>query len=150
MNAFVAGYPPLEQSAGEIFSGAHDFPPFFVTFRNMQSTNSIIFLVAGISLLIFGWVLLRSRKTSLLAHRYSDALLAENNGEVERAIQLYQEALRSGGHDRKTGDKHLLDDIERRLKTLQISTDFEKSFKPTILKKMTSPLQQVSPGLSAK
>ncbi|HEY4061019.1 MAG TPA: hypothetical protein VGM30_03925 [Puia sp.] len=116
----------------------------------MQSTNSIIFLVAGISLLIFGWVLLRSRKTSLLAHRYSDALLAENNGEVERAIQLYQEALRSGGHDRKTGDKHLLDDIERRLKTLQISTDFEKSFKPTILKKMTSPLQQVSPGLSAK
>jgi len=109
---------------------------------NMISTNFIIFFVAGISLIAFLWVFVRSRKTSLLAHRYSDALLAENNGEEERAIELYQEALRSS-HDRKVGDRRLLDDIERRLKTLLISTDFEKSFKPTILKKPGSPLQQL-------
>ena len=108
----------------------------------MISTNFIIFFVAGISLIAFLWVFVRSRKTSLLAHRYSDALLAENNGEEERAIELYQEALRSS-HDRKVGDRRLLDDIERRLKTLLISTDFEKSFKPTILKKPGSPLQQL-------
>jgi hypothetical protein len=108
----------------------------------MISTNFIILSLAGLSLIAFLWVFLRSRKTSLLAHRYSDALLAENNGEEERAIELYQEALRSS-NDRKVGDRRLLDDIERRLKTLRISTDFEKSFKPTIIKKANAPLQQV-------
>ena len=116
---------------------------------NMISTNFIIFSVAGISLIAFLWVFVRSRKTSLLAHRYSDALLAENNGEEERAIQLYQEALRSS-HDRKSGDRRLLDDIERRLKTLLISTDFEKSFKQAIIKKPGSPSQQLPKTLSTK
>lgn len=53
---------------------------------------------------------------------------AENNGEEEKAIHLYGEAL---NRSRKImrGDKKLRGDIEQRLKTLQISTDFEKSFR---------------------
>jgi hypothetical protein len=89
---------------------------------------SILLSAAGVLLVALLLLFLRSRKSSLLAHRYSDALLAENNGDVERAIQLYQEALRASP-ERKIGDKHLMNDMKKRLSTLQISTDFEKSFR---------------------
>jgi len=111
---------------GANFSG---FPfIYLVTSPFMTFTTSILLAAAGVFLLSLLLVFLRSRKSSLLAHRYSDALLAENNGDVEQAIQLYQEALGSNS-DRKTGDKHLIDDMEQRLKTLRISTEFEKSFR---------------------
>jgi hypothetical protein len=94
----------------------------------MTFTTSILLSAAGILLISLLLVFLRSRKSSLLAHRYSDALLAENNGDVEQAIRLYQEALGSN-QDQKIGDKHLMADMKKRLNTLRISTEFEKSFK---------------------
>jgi hypothetical protein len=83
---------------------------------------------ASACLLLLSLALLRRRKTSDLFQQYGEALQAENNGEEQRAIGLYQEAL---NHSRKrmTGDKKLKVEIEGRLKTLLLSTSFEESFK---------------------
>jgi hypothetical protein len=94
----------------------------------MTPTAIILSSAAGILLVSFLVIFLRSRSTSSLSHQYSDALLAENNGDLERAIHLYQEALHQS-LENKSGDKRLMDDIRQRLKTLRISTDFEKSFR---------------------
>ena len=95
-------------------------------------TTPLLLTAAGIVLVAVLFALLRSRKNSILSHQYSAALLAENNGDFELAIQLYKEALQQI-HETKIGDKKLFKDTEERLKTLLISTDFEKSFRKKIL-----------------
>ncbi|HMH24432.1 MAG TPA: hypothetical protein VK563_21770 [Puia sp.] len=70
---------------------------------------------------------MHSRKNSHLSQQYSEAIQAENNGYTEQAIKLYQDALHQS-QEKRIGDKRLLANIERRLKTLKNSTDFEKSF----------------------
>ena len=80
-------------------------------------------MVAFVGLVVF----LRQRKKSDLFNRYCEAMQAENNGEEERAIQLYSDAL-SRSQKMAVGDKKLKNSIEERLKTLQISTDFSRSF----------------------
>jgi hypothetical protein len=92
----------------------------------MSTTSIGILATAGLILLLF--FLLRQRKNSTLFNRYCEAMQAENNGEAERAIRLYQEALHQN-RKTKIRDKQLMGDMERRLKTLLISTDFEKSFR---------------------
>jgi hypothetical protein len=86
----------------------------------------------SVLLAFFSLVFLRHRKTSDLFHRYWEAMQAENNGDEEKAIHLYGDAL---NRSRKImrGDKKLRGDIEQRLKTLLISSDFEKSFQRTEL-----------------
>ena len=81
-------------------------------------------LLVACCLLVF----LRHRKTSDLFHRYSEAMQAENNGEEEKAIHLYRDAL-TRSQKMTRGDRKLRGSIEQRLKTLQISTDFEKRFR---------------------
>jgi hypothetical protein len=80
-------------------------------------------MVAFLGLVVF----LRQRKKSDLFNRYCEAMQAENNGEEERAIRLYREAL-SRSQKMAVGDKKLKNSIEERLKTLQISTEFSRSF----------------------
>jgi hypothetical protein len=75
---------------------------------------------------------LRNRKNSLLSQQYAAALHAENNGDTDEAIRLYKEAL-SDGQRSVVGDKLLMNEMERRLKTLQISTEFEQSFRRKII-----------------
>lgn len=82
---------------------------------------------AVILILFFLMIFLRHRKNSDLYHRYCEAMQVENDGDEERAIQLYRDAL-NRSHRRKAGDKRLIGDMEQRLKTLLISADFEKSF----------------------
>jgi hypothetical protein len=81
-------------------------------------------VIAFVGLVVF----LRQRKKSDLFNRYCEAMQAENNGEEERAILLYSEAL-SRSQKMAVGDKKLKNSIEERLKTLQISTDFSRSFR---------------------
>jgi len=93
-----------------------------------MTTPNIIEISGASSLaLLFLLVFLRHRKTSDLFQRYCEAMQAENNGEEQKAIHLYQDAL---GRSQKTiaGDKKLKEDIEQRLKTLLLSTSFERSF----------------------
>jgi hypothetical protein len=80
-------------------------------------------MVAFLGLVVF----LRQRKKSDLFNRYCEAMQAENNGEEERAIRLYREAL-SRSQKMAVGDRKLKNSIEERLKTLQISTEFTRSF----------------------
>jgi hypothetical protein len=94
----------------------------------MTITNLIEICGASVLILFFLLLFLRQRKNSDLFHRYCEAMQAENNGDEEKAIHLYQDAL-SRSRKMKAGDKRLMGDIERRLKTLLISTDFEKSFR---------------------
>ena len=75
---------------------------------------------------------LRSRKNSMLSHQYAAAVVAENNGEADKAIRLYKEALHES-RDTRIGDKRLMKDIEARLKTLLISTEFEQSFRRKVI-----------------
>jgi hypothetical protein len=96
----------------------------------MTMTTFNIIEISGASglALVCLLVFLRHRKTSDLFQRYCEAMQAENNGEEEKAIHLYQDAL---SRSRKTiaGDKKLKGNIEQRLKTLMLSTSFERSFK---------------------
>jgi hypothetical protein len=80
-------------------------------------------MVAFIGVVVF----LRQRKKSDLFNRYCEAMQAENNGEEERAIKLYSEAL-SRSQKMAVGDKKLKNSIAERLKTLRISTEFTRSF----------------------
>ncbi|MDR3711427.1 MAG: hypothetical protein P4L51_01325 [Puia sp.] len=84
--------------------------------------------ILGILCLLF--LLLIRWKNSVLTVRFNEALQAENNGDSERAIQLYQQALQRG-HGLAAGNKTLLHTIERRLKTLQTSTEFVRRFSRT-------------------
>jgi hypothetical protein len=96
----------------------------------LEAMTAITLLeLLGAALVVFlGLVaFLRQRKKSELFHRYCEAMQAENNGEEELAIQLYKEAL-SRSQKMAVGDRKLKTSIEERLKTLTISTDFEKSF----------------------
>ena len=92
-------------------------------------TAIFFFEVLGAAMVAFVGVMvfLRQRKKSDLFNRYCEAMQAENNGEEERAIQLYREAL-SRSQKMAVGDRKLKNSIEERLKTLQISTDFTRSF----------------------
>lgn len=92
-------------------------------------TATLFFEVIGAAMVVFVGlvVFLRQRKKSDLFNRYCEAMQAENNGEEERAIQLYSDAL-SRSQKMAVGDKKLKNSIEERLKTLQISTDFTRSF----------------------
>jgi hypothetical protein len=94
-----------------------------------EMTAITLFELLGAALVVlFGLVVfLRQRKKSDLFHRYCEAMQAENNGEEERAIRLYKDAL-SRSQKMAVGDRKLKNSIEERLKTLTISTDFEKSF----------------------
>jgi hypothetical protein len=93
-----------------------------------------ILIIAAVALIASSLLaFLRSRKNSMLTHQYAEALLAENNGEADKAIKLYQTALRQSGDNRIGGDKRLMKDMERRLRTLQISTEFEQSFRRKII-----------------
>jgi hypothetical protein len=95
----------------------------------------IYLLILGAIVLIAYSLLavLRSRKNSILSDQYAKALLAENNGEADKAIQLYQHALHHSGDNRIGGDKRLMKDMQRRLRTLQISTEFEQSFRRKVV-----------------
>src|ERR1700722_6456147 len=92
-------------------------------------TAILFFEVLGAAVIAFVGlvVFLRQRKKSDLFNRYCEAMQAENNGEEERAILLYSEAL-SRSQKMAVGDRKLKNSIEERLKTLQISTDFTRSF----------------------
>ncbi len=96
-----------------------------------MSLTTFTGLSAAVLLLLCVLFLLLSRwKNAILAIRFNEALRAENNGDAERAIQLYQEALQRG-QGLAIGDKRLLRTIERRLKTLQTSTEFVRRFQRT-------------------
>jgi hypothetical protein len=92
-------------------------------------TAITLFELLGAVLVVFSGLaaFLRQRKKSDLFNRYCEAMQAENNGEEELAIKLYKEAL-SRSQKMAVGDRKLKTSIEERLKTLTISTDFEKSF----------------------
>jgi hypothetical protein len=93
----------------------------------MSITIFIVITLSAVLIAFFLLLFLHSRKNSHLSHQYSEAIQAENNGYTEQAIKLYQEALLQS-QEKRIGDKRLLANIERRLKTLKNSTDFEKSF----------------------
>lgn len=93
-----------------------------------MSTTFIAILIAAVSILLLLAAFLRRRKNSALFYQYCEAMQAENNGDAEKAILLYREALQQS-RKTKMGDKRLMGDIEGRLKTLIISSDFEKSFR---------------------
>ncbi len=93
----------------------------------MTLTSSIgLFTLIGL-VLYAGFLLFRYWRNALLAHRFSEAIQAENNGEAEKAIGLYQEALRLG-RGGVSGDPQLLHKMERRLKTLRTNLDFIQRF----------------------
>jgi hypothetical protein len=96
----------------------------------LEGMTAILFfeLLGAAMVVLLGLVVfLRQRKKSDLFNRYCEAMQAENNGEEERAIRLYREAL-SRSQKMAVGDKKLKNSIEERLKTLQISTEFSRSF----------------------
>jgi hypothetical protein len=94
-----------------------------------MTITSLLEITGASALFLFlSLAFLRRRKTSDLFQQYGEALQVENNGEEQRAIGLYQEAL-DRSRKRVTGDKKPKEEIEGRLKTLRLSTSFEESFK---------------------
>jgi NurA-like 5'-3' nuclease len=93
-----------------------------------MTLTPFLYVAGGTVFIVLLLVLLRMRKASDLSHRYWEAMQAENNGEEDRAIGLYQDAL-NRSRKMMSGDKKLKGDIEQRLKTLVISRSFEKSFR---------------------
>jgi len=93
-----------------------------------------LFILGAIILIAYSlFAFLRSRKNSELSDQYVKALLAENNGEADKAIELYQNALHHSGDALIGGNKRLMKDMQRRLRTLQISTEFEQSFRRKVV-----------------
>jgi ABC-type transport system involved in multi-copper enzyme maturation permease subunit len=125
MNPFIPFFPILSTT---------DPNPRKKWLTSIMSILLYILVIAAVALIASSLVaVLRSRKNSMLSHQYAEALLAENNGEADKAIKLYQNALRQIGDNRIGGDKRLMKDMERRLRTLQISTEFEQSFRRKIV-----------------
>jgi hypothetical protein len=85
-------------------------------------TAAVLALICIVFLLLLRW------KNAILTGRFNEALHVENSGDAERAIHLYQQALQRG-QGLASGDKKLLSTIERRLKTLQTSTEFVGRFR---------------------
>ena len=94
----------------------------------MSLTTFIGITAAVLALLCIFFLLLLRWKNAILTGRFNEALHVENNGDPERAIHLYQQALQ-GGQGIASGDKKLLTTIERRLKTLQTNTEFVRRFR---------------------
>ena len=93
-----------------------------------MTVTPFIYIAGGIVAATTLIMILRARKASDLTHLYWEAIQAENNGEEDRAINLYKDAL-NRSQKMMTGDKKLRVNIERRLKTLLNSQSFEKGFR---------------------
>jgi hypothetical protein len=69
------------------------------TFLGLSAT--VLAFICLLFLILIRW------KNTVLTVRFNEALQAENNGDTERAIQLYQQALQKR-HRLATGNKTLL------------------------------------------